>query len=385
MAFWGEWGRYVPVAERRAKARREMDKLRKKGKNIQPVTIDGRTIARSFWGKGWCDHLESFSDYANRLPRGRTYVRNGSVCHLDIRPGRIDAIVSGSELYNIVVRIKELQAATWTSIKDKCTGRIGSMLELLQGKLSDQVMAIVTDRHHGLFPQPGEITLDCSCPDWAGMCKHVAAVLYGVGSRLDSQPELLFLLRDVDAQELIAAEIALPDADAVTAGDALADNQLGAIFGIDLDTETDAHPVPPTQPQKQPRTTRRVAATKTRQQAHAAQNRKIVPVAIPVGRSLQAAPKGTRREQSPQATPTARRAATKIAAGTPKIRPTGKSVARLRRQQGLSVAQFAAQLGVSAATVYRWEATQGPLTLQARLLNALATMQQQHGQRRRGA
>jgi uncharacterized Zn finger protein len=378
MAFWGEWGRYVPVAERRAKARREMDKLRKKGKNIQPVTIDGRTIARSFWGKGWCDHLESFSDYANRLPRGRTYVRNGSVCHLDIRPGRIEAIVSGSELYNIVIRIKELQAATWTSIKDKCTGRIGSMLELLQGKLSDQVMAIVTDRHHGLFPQPGEITLDCSCPDWAGMCKHVAAVLYGVGSRLDSQPELLFLLRDVDAEELIAAEMALPDADAVTAGDTLADDQLGAIFDIDLDTEADAHPVPQTQPQKPPRATRRVAATKTRQQVHAAPGRKIATAAIPAGRSRQAVRKGARREPSSQPTTTTRRVAAKVATGTPsKIRPTGKSVARLRRQQGLSVAQFAAQLGVAPATVYRWETNQGPLHLQARLLNALAALQQQ--------
>ena len=385
MAFWGEWGRYVPVAERRAKARREMDKLRKKGKNIQPVTIDGRTIARSFWGKGWCDHLESFSDYANRLPRGRTYVRNGSVCHLDIRPGRIEAIVSGSELYHIDIRIKELQAATWTSIKNTCSGHIGSMLELLQGKLSDQVMAIVTDRHHGLFPQPGEIALDCSCPDWAGMCKHVAAVLYGVGSRLDSQPELLFLLRDVDAQELIAAEMALPEAAAGVTGDALADDQLGAIFGIDLDTETDARPAPQTQPQKQPRATRRIAATKARQPSHAAPGRKIAPAAPPAGRSPQTARKRIRQEPSPQSMPTTRRAAAKVATGTPpKIRPTGKSVARLRRQQGLSVVQFAAQLGISPATVYRWETTQGPLTLQARLLNALATLQQQHGQRRRG-
>lgn len=386
MAFWGEWGRYVPVAERRAKARREMDKLRKKGKNIQPVTIDGRTIARSFWGKGWCDHLESFSDYANRLPRGRTYVRNGSVCHLDIQPGRIEAMVSGSELYNIDIRIKELQAATWTSIKDKCTGRIGSMLELLQGKLSDQVMAIVTDRRHGLFPQPGEITLDCSCPDWAGMCKHVAAVLYGVGSRLDSQPELLFLLRDVAAEELIAAEMALPEADAVTAGNALADDQLGAIFGIDLDTETDTPPVPPTPLKKQPRATRHVTAAKTWQQAHAAPGPKTIPAVPPVARSPQTSRKRSRQEPSPQSMPTTRRAAAKVAISTPpKIRPTGKSVARLRRQQGLSVVQFAAQLGVSPTTVYRWEATQGPLTLQARLLNALATLQQQHGQRHRGA
>jgi uncharacterized Zn finger protein/DNA-binding transcriptional regulator YiaG len=385
MAFWGEWGRYVPVAERRAKARREMDKLRKKGKNIQPVTIDGRTIARSFWGKGWCDHLESFSDYANRLPRGRTYVRNGSICHLDIRPGRIEAIVSGSELYNIVIRIKELKAATWTSIKNTCAGHIGSMLELLQGKLSDQVMAIVTDRHHGLFPQPGEMTLDCSCPDWAGMCKHVAAVLYGVGSRLDSQPDLLFLLRDVDAQELIAAEMALPDADAGVTGDALADDQLGAIFGIDLDTDTDALPVPQTPLQKQPRATRRIAATKTRQPSPAAPGRKIAPATPPAMRSPQAAPRGTRRRESPQPTTTAICTAAKVATSTPsKMRPTGKSVARLRRQQGLSVAQFAAQLGVSPATVYRWETNQGPLNLQARLLKALTALQQQRGQRRRG-
>src|SRR4030095_3487692 len=145
---------------------------------------------------------------------------------------------------------KELQAVTWTSIKDKCTGRIGSMLELLQGKLSDQVMAIVTDRRHGLFPQPGESALDCSCPDWGSMCNHVAAVLYAVGSRLDSQPELLFLLRDVDAQELIAAEVAWPDPAAVTAGDALADDQRGAIFGIDLDTKAEGYPIPQPQPQK---------------------------------------------------------------------------------------------------------------------------------------
>jgi uncharacterized Zn finger protein/DNA-binding transcriptional regulator YiaG len=352
-----------------------MDKLRKKGKTIQPVTIDGRTIARSFWGKGWCDHLESFSDYANRLPRGRTYVRNGSVCHLDIRPGRIEAIVSGSELYNIVIRIKELQAATWASIKTQCSGHIGSMLELLQGKLSDQVMAIVADRHHGLFPQPGEIALDCSCPDWAGMCKHVAAVLYGVGSRLDSQPELLFLLRGVDAEELIAAEITLPEA--AMASDTLADDQLGAIFGIDLDTEADTDPAPQTPVKKHPRSTRRIAATKTRQQAHTVPVRNIVPATPPAGHSPHTARQGTRQKLSPPPATTPIRASAKVATGTPKLRPTGKSVARLRKKQELSVAQFAAQLGVSPATVYRWEATQGSLNLQARLLNALATLQQQ--------
>jgi uncharacterized Zn finger protein/DNA-binding transcriptional regulator YiaG len=381
MAFWEQWGRYVPVAERRAKARREMDKLRKKGKDIQPVNLEGRTIARSFWGKGWCDHLESFSDYVNRLPRGRTYVRNGSVCHLDIRPGHIEAMVSGSELYEIVIRIKKLPDATWASIRDQCSGHIGSMLELLQGKLSDQVMAIVTNRHHGLFPQPGEIDFDCSCPDWAMMCKHVAAVLYGVGSRLDSRPALLFLLRDVDAEELITAEMILPDAAAT--GDTLADDQLGAIFGIDLDTN--APHAPQTPAQKQPRATRRGVATSARQPVRAVPDRKSAPAASPAGRSPRAAHTGARREPAPSPAATTMRVSAKVSTRTPpKIRPTGKSVARLRRQQGLSVAQFAAQLGVSPATVYRWEAIQGPLNLQARLLHALATLQQ-HGRRRQGA
>ena len=212
-----------------------MNRLRRKGKDIQPVEIEGRTIARSVWGKRWCDHLESYSDYANRLPRGRTYVRNGSVCHLEVHPGRIDAIVSGSELYTVSVQIKKLKAAVWKSIKARCSGQIASMLELLQGKLSRQVMSVVSDRERGLFPKPREIDFTCTCPDWATMCKHVAAVLYGVGGRLDRHPEALFLLRGVDAEELIAAEINLP---ASAAGDdTLADDALAGIFGIDIDTE----------------------------------------------------------------------------------------------------------------------------------------------------
>ena len=242
-----EWRPYVPVAVRHARARREMNRLRKKDKSIQPVEIEGCTIARSFWGKRWCDHLESFSDYANRLPRGRTYVRNGSVCHLEIHPGRIGAIVMGSELYDVTIRIGKLKAAVWKSIKHRCSGQIGSVLELLQGKLSKQVMGVVTDRQHGLFPKPGEIRFDCSCPDWAAMCKHVASVLYGVGSRLDDRPESLFLLRGVDSAELIATGMALPG-DAAT-DDALADDALVGIFGIDLDTG-DAPPPAPKAPAK---------------------------------------------------------------------------------------------------------------------------------------
>ena len=321
-----EWRPYVPVAVRRARARREMNKLRKKGKDVQPIEIEGRAIARSFWGKRWCEHLESFSDYANRLPRGRTYVRNGSVCHLAIRTGRIEAIVSGSELYDVTIRIDKLKAAAWKSVKSRCSGQIGSMLELLQGKLSEQVMSVVTDRERGLFPKPGQIRFDCTCPDWASMCKHVASVLYGVGSRLDHRPESLFLLRGVDTEELIATEMTLPGEAATD--DVLADDALAGIFGIDLDTGIDTAPSKPRQ---------RVAAK--------VQNASV-----------------TRATASPR-----------------DIRPTGKWVARLRRRSGLSVARFAGELGVSVVTVYRWEATPGPLNLHTRPLNALMAFDRQSG------
>ena len=395
----------MPVAVRHARVRREMNKLRKKGKDIQPVEIEGRTIARSFWGKRWCEHLESFSDYANRLPRGRTYVRNGSVCHLAIQPGRIDAIVSGSELYDVTIRIAKLKAAVWTSVKSRCSGQIGSMLELLQGKLSQQVMGVVLDRERGLFPKPGEIMFDCSCPDWATMCKHVASVLYGVGSRLDDRPESLFLLRDVDTAELIAIEMVLPGD--VGTDDALADDALAGIFGIDLDSGIDNDidtadappPVPKVPATSRKRARRRAAPAAERHAPPGAKARGLPASTASAGGARKAAPSTDRgKASSPTPTPRRKRAAAKAqhvpgraAPGTPavakgvdsppNIRPTGKWVARLRRRHGLSVAQFAERLGVSAVTVYRWEATPGTLNLQTRPLNALTAMYRQSGKR----
>ncbi|MBI2422341.1 MAG: hypothetical protein HYV27_05880 [Candidatus Hydrogenedentes bacterium] len=233
MSFWRP---YVPVAQRRARAEKQLKLLFKQGEKPQPVELDGKTIARSFWGKGWCEHLESFSDFENRLPRGRAYVRNGSVCHLAIQPGRIEALVMGSSLYTLSIQIKELKPAAWKRIKKNCAGQIGSMLELLQGKLSNEVMTVVTDREHGLFPQPEEIALQCNCPDWATMCKHVAAVLYGVGNKLDTQPELLFVLRNVDAQELVAVDMAVPLAARAIADNVLSSDALSGIFGIEFET-----------------------------------------------------------------------------------------------------------------------------------------------------
>jgi len=231
----GGWPKYVTVAQRRAKATRAMKKLRKKGLKIEPIVTEGRKIARTFWGQAWCDHLEKFSDYENRLPRGRTYVRNGSVCHLAISKGKIKAIVSGSELYNINIDITRLPAKKWKKVRDQCAGQIGSMLELLQGHFSDNVMKIVTDPNSGLFPQPREIKLACDCPDWAEMCKHIAAVLYGVGAKLDHQPELLFLLRNVDQEALITAELDITSAAPGKGKRRLATTDLSSLFDIDME------------------------------------------------------------------------------------------------------------------------------------------------------
>jgi uncharacterized Zn finger protein len=234
---YGDWAPYVSVAERRRRAAKKMAALRKKGVDIQPVEIEGRKIAKSFWGEAWCEHLESFSDFANRLPRGRTYVRNGSVCHMAMIKGRVEAKVSGSQLYDVKVAITTLPGKKWESLKGRCSGQIGSLIELLQGRLSDHVMQVVTHREEGLFPLPGEMSFTCSCPDSARMCKHVAAVLYGVGARLDNKPELLFALRGVDHEELIAADAEMAVTAATSKGKSkrLSESEVGDVFGIEFD------------------------------------------------------------------------------------------------------------------------------------------------------
>jgi uncharacterized Zn finger protein len=235
MDFYG-WRPYVSVAERRRKAASHMAKLKKKGHPVSPVVVEGRTIVKTFWGKAWCENLEQYSDFANRLPRGRTYVRNGSVIDLQIAPGEITALVSGSEIYEVAVRVAPVEKARWRSICKDCAGAIDSLIELLQGRFSKGVMERVCRQKTGLFPSPHEIKLSCSCPDWAGMCKHVAAVLYGIGARLDQQPELLFRLHSVDEKDLIAGTgKALPQAKrAPAAGKVLGGEDLAALFGLDM-------------------------------------------------------------------------------------------------------------------------------------------------------
>ncbi|MBI3929749.1 MAG: SWIM zinc finger family protein [Armatimonadetes bacterium] len=291
------WRPYVPVSERRRQASKKVARLKKAGHQVEPVSVQGRKIATTFWGDAWCKNLENYSDYSNRLPRGRTYVRNGSVIDLQIEAGRVRAMVSGSDIYEVLVTIKPLPETRWIDIKQRCAGQIGSLVELLKGSISKGVMEVVTGREKGLFPAPGDISLSCSCPDWASMCKHVAAVLYGVGARLDHRPELLFTLRGVDPTEMVEAAVKhAPTTGRSRTSRVLDSGDLSSVFGIDIAGAGDA-PSPKT---KSPRKTTSAKATARKGPSGKARSKKPTATAV----------------EAPKAAP--RRAATKkVDAGKP--------------------------------------------------------------------
>jgi uncharacterized Zn finger protein len=227
---------YVSVAARRKRAEMQAKRLSRTGAQGSPVVISGRTIAGTFWGASWCRNIERYSDLFNRLERGRSYVRSGAVVDLGIAPGRVHARVAGTRLYTVQVKIEALPQPRWRDVCTRCAGSIDSVVELLQGRLSKSVMEHICAKETGLFPAPREIAFECSCPDYASMCKHVAAVLYGIGARLDQQPELLFVLRKVDQNELISSAgsgAQLPVAQG-TGARHLAGANLSELFGIDI-------------------------------------------------------------------------------------------------------------------------------------------------------
>jgi uncharacterized Zn finger protein len=250
MSYYEGWAPYVSVAERRKKAEKAAAKAIKAGKGYAPVASFSGAIGKTFWGKAWCKNLEGYSDLSNRLPRGRSYARNGSIIDLKISDGAVQAQVMGSSLYQVAIKITAVPKTQWQAISADCAGSIDTLVELLQGKLSKAVMERICTPRTGLFPAPKEISFTCSCPDWASMCKHVAATLYAVGVRLDQQPELLFSLRRVDAKDLVnQAGAGLSKAKKAPRSSKVLDNaMLADVFGIEMDTT--AVPAKKVSPQK---------------------------------------------------------------------------------------------------------------------------------------
>lgn len=245
--YWSPFPEYVPVAERRARAQRAAKKLAAKGRAMHPVVLDGRTIARSFWAKAWCDNVENYRDFAYRLERGRSYVRSGAVIDLAIEPGTVKALVQGSmrRPYEQTIHIDTLPPARWEAIKRKSLGKVSSLLDLAAGRVPEELLRAFCDPEDGLFPARGEISFSCSCPDSARLCKHLAAVFYGIGARLDEDPTLFFALRGIDPGELLSATGAV-DALTASAGDApeIDASALGDVFGVAFDDPAAAAPAP---------------------------------------------------------------------------------------------------------------------------------------------
>jgi uncharacterized Zn finger protein len=258
---------YVPVAERRAKAERKLLQLRQQQPHITPVIIAGKSLATTWWGKSWNSNLERYADYRNRIGRGRSYVRHRAVLDLQLTPGSVTALVQGSEVqpYRVAITVDTLSANHWSTIRTACAGCFDSLSELLGGTFPQALKDLFFAKGAGLFPSPREIHFDCSCPDWAAMCKHVAAALYGVGARLDEDPSLFFALRGITMDDILTQTVAdttqtlLRKAEHQSAN-VLDDVDVGDVFGIQID---DLHTPLPDQPPVPPK-----PATRTKYAAH---------------------------------------------------------------------------------------------------------------------
>lgn len=247
------WPQYGDAADQKEQVRRELEKRRKRGETYTRFEApSGSKLAQTFWGQAWCRHLETYGGYESRLPRGRSYLRAGNVYNLTVHEGIIAAEVTGSSLYEVEIRIAPLEKAAWNAIKSQCAGQVGSLLDLLAGKLGGGVMKVVTDPDAGLFPNRSEIRHSCSCPDFADLCKHQAAVLYAIGVQFDRDPNIFFELRGADPSELIAASTEALTDSVSPSGGGLEGEDLSALFGIDLAETEENLPSPPEPSLKKP-------------------------------------------------------------------------------------------------------------------------------------
>ena len=379
MFGYGGYPRYVSVAEKMARAKKALAKLEKKGLKVQPIAEFKGALAKTFWGKAWCEGLEKYADYENRLPRGRSYVRNGSVCHLEVSKGLVKAKVAGTTLYDVEIQIEPLDKARWQAICAKCAGRVGSLIELLQGKLSKEVMQIICAPETGMFPSPNEIKFSCSCPDWAYMCKHVAAVLYGIGRRFDDEPDQIFLLRGVDSADLLDQSLEATTEATADASELDVDD-MGALFGIDLDmggATQDAPGIPASpaeaKPAKQAKKTKEAKAKQSKPEPAPKPEPKPDPKPAP-----KPDPKPAPKPEPKPAPATAPQAGGKLPRPRGLVKadhPTGTAIRNLFKLSGLDEEAFAKAIGVTLVTMKRWLSTRSALRLKSDSVAALMDFQ----------
>ncbi len=336
MSYWG-FPRYVSVGEKKQRSRRKLEQLKKKNQKIEPIIIEGRTLAHTWWGKAWNKNLEGYADYSNRIGRGRSYVRCGSVLDLQISEGKVQSLVQGSESnpYSIVIKIKALEKSVWGKIKGVCEGKLDSLQELLVGKFPKALDEIFTAHGKGLFPAPKEIDFDCSCPDWASMCKHVAATLYGIGARLDKDPNLFFALRKIEINDLITETVKDKTKELLTkakkkSSRIIEDQDLSSVFGIELDSVS--------KPAKKVKV-KVLHKDKTPKAKKTSVKTKKVPSKQPVKKTAKSVSKTGTKKTSTKTTKktskdTTKAKATKKPAKKAKVKTLGKTVKKVSKKKG---------------------------------------------------
>ena len=236
MACFYDYYNTPSVGELRQMAKETLSK----NKNFEPVIVEGnsRKICKSWWGDAWCRNLERYADWENRIGRGKSYVRNGNVVDLKIKGGKIHAKVQGSRKtpYTVKITIDMIDEKKRHRIEERATGKIQNMEALLTGTFPEELKELFF-QEDGLFPSPDEIHFNCSCPDWAIMCKHVAAALFGIGVRLDSNPIYFFQMRGIDLDDFVTkvvsgkVETMLKNADVITSR-VIQESEVPQLFGI---------------------------------------------------------------------------------------------------------------------------------------------------------
>jgi len=163
-------------------------------------------FVRSWWGSRWIKALTPLMD-SGRLSRGRRYARRGQVLEINIASGKVTARVQGSRPrpYRVTIKLTPLDNAQWSKVFDALAEKALYAVQLLNGEMPEDVEEIFNAVQVPLFPDAfADLESDCSCPDWANPCKHIAAVYYLLGERFDEDPFLLFTLRGRGKDAVVA-------------------------------------------------------------------------------------------------------------------------------------------------------------------------------------
>ena len=233
---WSESSEDVQTQE---SALLEIERRRERGEVYTKLdTKTGTKLASNFWAQSWQRHLATFEHYAGRLSRGRTCLRKGLVYNYELKAGEVRAEVAGAALFEVVVRVRQMEPSQWAALVSCCAGRIGSTLDLLAGRLSDEVLATLTAPDGGLFPEARDVQIVCSCTDHADVCEHGAAVLYAIGLGFDHDPASFFRLRGVEIGDLIHGAGSTLGSGG-SGANVIPDSGLQSVFGIEIEFPPD--------------------------------------------------------------------------------------------------------------------------------------------------